>query len=159
MLWIAFGYWGAGRNGRSHLSQGHCFTIGRAGTQDIVIDAPTVSRRHAELVIGDDGALLLVDCESTHGTFLERGGRSIPVRQEFISPTDTIRLGEHTLPAHEVLESIRLRFPKVNIGSVDGGGSSEPESRWERIKGEDLVRCGHCGGVKKRDSLCGVCGQ
>lgn len=141
------------------MSQDHCFTIGRAGTQDIIVDAPTVSRRHAELVIGNDGALLLVDCESTHGTFLERGGRSIPVRQEFISPTDTIRLGEHTLSAQEILESIRLRFPKLKIGDEGGGGSAEPDSRWERIKGKDLVRCGHCGAVKVRDSLCGVCSQ
>ncbi len=141
------------------MSQDHCFTIGRAGTQDIIVDSPTVSRQHAELVIGNDGSLLLIDCGSTHGTFLERGGRSIPVRQEFISPTDTIRLGEHTLPAREILESIRLRFPSMKIGDDDGVGSGEPESRWERTKGKDLVRCGHCGAVKMRDSLCGVCGQ
>lgn len=141
------------------MSQDHSFTIGRAGTQDIILDAPTVSREHAQLVIGNEGLLLLIDCGSTHGTFLERGGRSIPVGQEFISPTDTIRFGEHSLPAREILESIRLRFPNMKIGDAEGGGSVEPESRWGRVKGKDLVRCEPCGAVKVRDSLCGVCGQ
>lgn len=47
------------------------FRIGRDSTMDCVIPGHQVSRQHAE-ILRDDGVLLLRDCQSTNGSFLNR---------------------------------------------------------------------------------------
>jgi pSer/pThr/pTyr-binding forkhead associated (FHA) protein len=47
-------------------------TAGRHPESDIFLDDVTVSRRHAELVRGDDGRFRVVDVGSLNGTYLNR---------------------------------------------------------------------------------------
>ena len=68
------------------------YRIGRSNA-DIVIDDPTVSRQHAELVKTADGRYFLTDCASTAGTFVQRGGEWHPIRQDFVSADEPIRIG------------------------------------------------------------------
>ncbi|MCW2740405.1 MAG: cell division protein FtsK [Blastococcus sp.] len=49
-------------------------TIGRAEPADVVLDDPTLSTRHAELQVGDDGSARIRDVGSSNGTFV-RGTR------------------------------------------------------------------------------------
>ncbi len=50
------------------LAPGAC-PVGRSWLADITLDDPTVSRRHATLVVDQEGLRVLDDC-STNGTFL-----------------------------------------------------------------------------------------
>ena len=48
-------------------------TFGRSPTTDILLEHPTASRLHAVLQFrGEDGAAFLIDCGSTHGTFINK---------------------------------------------------------------------------------------
>ncbi len=51
------------------LSPGHTYIVGRAVTSDIPIFDPTISRRHAELVVSA-AAVALKDLGSSNGTFI-----------------------------------------------------------------------------------------
>jgi hypothetical protein len=65
--------------------------IGRAESCNLVIDSPTVSRRHAELRLRN-GDWLLSDLGSTNGTWVN-GWR---VEQVVLRPGDEVRLGQFT---------------------------------------------------------------
>jgi pSer/pThr/pTyr-binding forkhead associated (FHA) protein len=57
-------------------------TIGRDPSNDLVLDDPEVSRRHAEIVV-EKGQLILFDNLSSHGTYVD-GKRieTIPIHRE-----------------------------------------------------------------------------
>lgn len=132
------------------------FTIGRARTCDIVLADDTVSRHHAELTFLPEGKLLLTDCRSTHGTALLTANGAQPIRQELLSPLDTVLFGDIRMPVKELLEAIRLKFPAFEAG---GARRPEVESTPQRpwVQGARLVRC-ICGAVKSKGSLCKECG-
>lgn len=67
-------------------------TIGRDGANDIIIDHPLASRRHARLERTDDG-FILRDLESTNGTFINQErmtGTCLLHNQDQIIIADTI---------------------------------------------------------------------
>jgi pSer/pThr/pTyr-binding forkhead associated (FHA) protein len=63
--------------------------IGRARDNDLVIDHPSVSTHHCELVLGLD-SLVVRDCASTNGTFVD--GKA--VRESELHPGQVLRFGE-----------------------------------------------------------------
>jgi len=67
--------------------------VGREGDGDIRIDSPTVSRRHARIVVSASGAML-DDLGSKNGTFLRGAPVSTPVP---LSDGDEIRVGSVAL--------------------------------------------------------------
>ena len=129
------------------------YTIGRALNCDIVLADESVSRVHAELAFLADGKLLVTDCRSTQGTVLLRlGGAQIPVRQELVSPLDTLRFGTVTMPVKELLQAIHLKHPPAGVSGHDRPSPAlamPPE-------GAGLVRC-ECGAVKVKNKRCEVC--
>jgi pSer/pThr/pTyr-binding forkhead associated (FHA) protein len=66
--------------------------VGRAEENDVVIDSPLVSRRHARIVLAD-GAYLIEDLESRNGTLVN--GQEVARRQ--LAHDDAITLGDSTL--------------------------------------------------------------
>jgi hypothetical protein len=60
--------------------------VGRDDAADVMIDNPSVSRRHAEIRLGDDGTWMVVDLDSSNGTFLDgqriTGPRSLTLGTE-----------------------------------------------------------------------------
>jgi hypothetical protein len=80
-------------------------TIGRDGANDIVIDHPLASRRHARLERSDDG-FLIRDLESTNGTY---------VNQERV-------LGAHPLHSHDQIiiadTVITIQDPEATVKGV-----------------------------------------
>ncbi len=129
------------------------YTIGRALNCDIVLADESVSRVHAELAFLADGKLLVTDCRSTQGTVLLRsGGAQITVRQELVSPLDTLRFGTVTMPVKELLQAIHLKHPPADVSGHDRPSPAlamPPE-------GAGLVRC-ECGAVKVKNKRCEVC--
>lgn len=132
------------------------YTVGRAPTCDIVLADESVSRVHAELVFLADGKLLITDCRSTQGTVLMRlGGAQISVRQELVSPLDTLRFGTITMPVKELLQAIHLKHPPT-VGAKHERQKASPVAAMPP-EGAGLVRC-QCGAVKVKSKRCEVCG-
>jgi FHA domain-containing protein len=78
-------------------------TIGRKGS-DIVIDDDSVSRRHAELTLTENGKFYLVDCGSSNGTEVKSDGGWKPIKQEFVREDDEVRFaGQYTMTVRELL--------------------------------------------------------
>lgn len=126
------------------MSSPRKYTIGRAPDCDIVLADESVSRVHAELAFLEDGKMLVTDCRSTQGTSLvPHGGMARTVRQELVSPLDTLRFGSVTMPVRELLRAIQLMQPPVAAPPPGGAG---------------LVRC-ECGAVKVKNNPCEVCGK
>lgn len=120
------------------------YTIGRAPACDIVLADESVSRVHAELAFLEDGKLLVTDCRSTQGTSLMlHGGAVRAIRQELVSPLDTLRFGNVAMPVKELMRAIDLKNPPVAALRPAGAG---------------LVRC-ECGAVKAKNNPCEVCGK
>lgn len=120
------------------------YSIGRAPDCDIVLADESVSRVHAELMFLENGKMLVTDCRSTQGTSLiGQGGAVRAIRQELVSPLDTLRFGSVTMPVNELLRAIQLKHPPVAALPPGGAG---------------LVRC-ECGAVRVKNNPCEVCGK
>lgn len=82
-------------------------TIGRAGENEIVLDSPDVSRRHARLSwVGNQ--LRIEDLNSTNGTRVN----GTPVRLSDLRPGDHVTLGTQTLTV-EANDGPRGRFGRM----------------------------------------------
>jgi len=64
-------------------------TVGRAEGNDFVVPDGSVSSRHGEIILKDDGGIELVDLGSTNGTYV--GGER--VERADVAPGGTFRLG------------------------------------------------------------------
>src|SRR3954453_22857115 len=69
-------------------------TIGRSRGNALQLDDPSVSRTHARIRAGDDGAALLEDAMSSHGTYLDDARVTAPVA---LRDGALIRLGNQRL--------------------------------------------------------------
>ena len=86
--------------------------LGRAPGNDLVVKAPSVSARHARVVV-DEGELWLEDLGSRNGTFVGMPPRR--VERERIDVGDTITLGDARLPA-TALEDLLTRTTAAAFG-------------------------------------------
>lgn len=80
----------AGQTGREFLLDQPVTTIGRRDDQDIVLDAPSVSRTHARVEIDQEGAVI-VDLGSTNGTLVN--GRLLRRARVALHHGDRIKIG------------------------------------------------------------------
>jgi len=94
-LWLAAvgGY----MNGRVYPVENNEITIGRDVSSAIRYPADTagVSRVHAKLY-WQNGQLMLIDCNSTSGTFLKRQGKLAPMQPVAVHSGDIFYIGEKT---------------------------------------------------------------
>ncbi|MGH6905657.1 MAG: FHA domain-containing protein [Geminicoccaceae bacterium] len=80
--------------------------IGRSPSADVVIADASVAPHHAELVVTADGRLYLTDCATAGGTWrqiADGAGSWHPVRQAFVGPEESLRLGDHRCTASDLL--------------------------------------------------------
>lgn len=77
--------------------------LGRSAENDVVVDNASVSRRHAELVLTDNGNCFLTDCNSTGGTFVASNGQWEPVRQAYVDRSAEIRLADQIVDLREIV--------------------------------------------------------
>ena len=71
------------------------FLIGRSKECDVVLTDPTVSRRHAELIVSLDHEFMLVDCDSKFGTFVRNGNEWRRITTGRVGIDDRVRLGQY----------------------------------------------------------------
>jgi pSer/pThr/pTyr-binding forkhead associated (FHA) protein len=112
------------------------FSIGRSPECDLVLADQSVSRKHAELMVLDDGQLFLVDCQSTHGTRLSLHGQTRPVQQDIVPLDAVVQFGDVSISVREIMQALREKQPQ----------------------GTRLVRC-RCGVIKVRGQRCPECGE
>ena len=108
---------------RSDPMAGRTYFIGRGKGNDIRLTDPTVSRRHAELVVTKDGRYYLTDCVSSHGTHVVRDHHWVAVRQAFVAEDDQLRFGDHRAGIRELLAGVSQRA---------GGASGQDGGRIDR---------------------------
>ncbi len=95
------------------------YLVGRSRDCDIVIDDVTVSRRHAELSLGESGHFVITDLESSGGTHLRAASGWRPVRRAQVALNDRIRLGACETTVQDLLGRL-------------GAKSAAPRKRLER---------------------------
>lgn len=91
--------------------------IGKEGNQAITITEPTVSRRHAELIIDDKGQMRLRDTQSANGTYImKKDGSAERINEMIVSANMIIRLGP-TLRV-KIGDLIPESFNQVDISAL-----------------------------------------
>jgi signal transduction histidine kinase len=115
--------------------------IGREAGCDIVLDDRTVSRRHAEIRVGED-AVLLTDLGSSNGTYVNRQR----VENHTLAAGDAITIGSYGLKVRghaslggESSGAIEVEFPAV---AAPGGVSEKTPSQTAIITTLDARRIG-----------------
>lgn len=141
--------------------------IGRAPDCHVTIEDPLISRHHAKIVVGEEGATL-EDLESRNGSRLNgerlRGGRAL-------KDGDRIRLGAQELLFYQVKEDGRkprptgfmavcpkcqTPYPRGAANCPHCGEAIEPETEARCIKcgqpaGPTDLNCSRCGAHIERD--------
>lgn len=118
------------------------FTIGRGEGCEIQLVDDSVSRRHAELVIGESGVLYLTDCGSSFGTFRVNGSDWEAIKQCYVKPGERLCFGEYETTVAVLLEIARrpenFGGDESKKGSVTGDEDKRPSGRVRRdpISGE-----------------------
>ncbi|HEY1790992.1 MAG TPA: FHA domain-containing protein [Verrucomicrobiae bacterium] len=121
--------------------------VGRAPDCDFSIDHPTVSTIHCEFILSADGVLLR-DCQSTNGTFLNGD----PVTEVRLMPGQTVTLGEVDLfvestEANVAIPQYERPRPKPPVVHADGAMICPRHSR-----ATATYKCTHCSEI-----MCSEC--
>ena len=104
------------------------FVIGRSPDADIVLADATVARRHAELIISDDGRFHLTDCGGGDGTWravAQRDGREVweRTRQSFVAAGQPLRFGGFRTTVQELLAGRQSAARHHETAGPAGGGT------------------------------------
>ena len=121
--------------------------LGRSSKNDFPIEHSTVSARHCEVVLADEGVLVR-DCDSTNGTFVD-GQR---IQEASLSAGQTLRLGDvellvETTEVTIAIPSFDMPRPAPPVVLADGSliCPRHPKARATH-------QCTHC-----REVLCDAC--
>ena len=98
------------------LKDGRTLVVGRGVTSDIAIYDPTISRRHAELVVAADG-VQVKDLGSSNGTCIN-GTRVTSGR---LTPDDTVTFGKVVFRREEAPAAAPAAAPVLSMSAVSTG--------------------------------------
>jgi pSer/pThr/pTyr-binding forkhead associated (FHA) protein len=121
--------------------------VGRDPDCDFPISHPSVSTNHCELEVSD-GGVLLRDCGSTNGTFINGD----PVKEARLMPGQTVHLGEvemfvENTDVNVAIPQFERPRPKPPVVLPDGTMLCPRHPREQAI-----YRCTYC-----REVMCGGC--
>lgn len=102
------------------------FRIGRAESNEIVVNDPSVSREHAELVKVDRGIFLLRDLGSTYGTSARHGSDWHLVTAENVGYGTPIRIGEYETTVAALLRDLDPLAVYMNPAPAPPWAAAEP---------------------------------
>jgi hypothetical protein len=104
------------------------YRIGRRTDNDIVIDEPSISRRHAELFDVGDGTYRLRDLESRMGTLVRGPNGWSPIDLVEIDSKTPIRLGNFKTTVAELLD-MHAR-PPISPGRIGYDAPVKKRLKW-----------------------------
>ena len=114
-----------GRVKGRRLTLGDEIMVGRAMSEEGRLgDDPNLSRRHARLARGPDGALTIEDLGSANGTFVNGARVSGPQR---LAPGDSIRVGTTTLEVVDSAGAGKQPTPERAPASAPESHPTDPE--------------------------------
>ena len=120
------------------LPQGRSLVVGRGVTSDIAIYDPTISRRHAELVVGADG-VQVKDLGSSNGTCIN-GARVSAGR---LKPNDSITFGKVLFQLKDLQSASNQSAPALALPEKLAPGDT--------IVRQLMVSSGAAAGITTRD--------
>ncbi len=91
------GAWLEAESGARYSIHGSC-SLGRIAGNDVVLESPKVSRRHAVIHVQNIGEFWLIDFGSSNGTFLNKRRIQHPVR---LTDGDHIAVGDRNFEFHQ----------------------------------------------------------
>ncbi len=100
-----------GNRRKFDLGKKRLIKIGKRPENDIVVNDKTISREHAEIVLGDDNTYLLRDLNSTNGTTIN----TLKVKEAYLSQGDLIEIGETKIEFVTYDESVQIEPSKNNV--------------------------------------------
>lgn len=99
-----------------HLFDQNVITIGARDDNDVVLDDDTVSRHHCRIVQEDD-AYVLVDLNSTNGTFVN----GVQIREAYLTPNILFRVGNTDLRFSPIDETMPVEPSQTErLGDIVG---------------------------------------
>lgn len=108
------------------------FTIGRDRSCDVPVADESVSRRHAEIRLAEDGALTIADLQSSNGTKLVRNGTTAILSETAVQSGDQARFGVVTMAVEQLVGMVEDHHP----------GALTQRGRIARVR----CMCGVCAG-------------
>jgi hypothetical protein len=90
------------------------YTIGRDPTNQITLNDNFVSRQHAQLIITDDGKIILKDLDSTNGSFVN-GNK---IKECIIKPGDIVKIGGAFLNWSKYLPDKTMIVPPTEFNQM-----------------------------------------
>lgn len=100
-------------------------TLGRGVECDVRIEDPGISRRHARIVGDAEGAIQIIDLDSTNGTYVN--GRRIQARN--LSDGDKIQLGPDTIFKFSYQDQIEEQYQRRLYQSATQDGLTQLYNR------------------------------
>ena len=112
------------------------FILGRdAAGADIAIADPSISRRHAEIVLLDDSRLFVRDLGSANGTTLVRRGERTSLAREVIASGDGVQFGDVSLTFDALRDMVFAQLGRAPAALPEGGGAPAPKHRDDANRG------------------------
>lgn len=121
--------------------------LGRSPKNDFQIEHATISGRHCEMLLDNEG-ILLRDCDSTNGTFLD----GEPVSEVRLHTGQTVQLGDVELLVETT--EVNINIPVIEVQRpappvvLSDGGLVCPRHKHARV----THQCTHC-----REVMCDDC--
>src|SRR4051794_9482924 len=85
--------------------------VGRLSQNTFQVEHPTVSSQHCEVVWRDEGVILVRDCNSTNGTFID----DQPVQEAKLDSGQVLRLGDVEFELDSVRANVSVPDMKVAV--------------------------------------------
>ncbi len=97
----------------------------------------SVSRRHLELSVTDDGHLYVVHLHPQNSTAVRRGGVWQPISQDFVSLDEPLLLGAYETTARRLMA---LAMPPGSDSPADYPSGANEAFAWDPTRGTFLRR-------------------
>lgn len=121
--------------------------LGRDPSADLPVADGSVSRHHAEIRRAGPQRLFITDRQSSNGTYLRRRGVESQISQETVETGDEVRFGGVVVAVSDLLNLVDEK-----LRPAAGALLAQME------QSAQLLRC-DCGAIKRKGTLCDLCGE
>ena len=104
------------------------YTIGRSKKANITInEEKTIGRIHVELSEEANGRYYIIDCNSTNGTFHQKHGQWLRIRQTYVNLDEPLLLGRYQTTVRQLLAR-QIEAPLATPQPYNGSVERHPET-------------------------------